>query len=118
MDENSMAHPFVQAHDDESTAFEHFARSHPDSTILLIDTYDTEAAARKVVTLANKLKADHIDIKGVRLNSGDLAAHATNVRQILDNCGLHGTTIFASGNLDEYKLQTLLAAHAPSLDCA
>jgi nicotinate phosphoribosyltransferase len=109
----TMAHSFIQAHGDESEAFEHFARSHPDNTILLIDTYDTEAAAHKTVALANKLKADHIGIQGVRLDSGDLAAHARNVRQILDDGGLHGATIFASGNLDEYKLQALLAANAP-----
>lgn len=109
----TMAHSFIQAHSDESEAFEHFARSHPDNTILLIDTYDTEIAAHKAVALANKLKADHINIQGVRLDSGDLAAHAKNVRQILDDGGLHGATIFASGNLDEYKLQALLAANAP-----
>ncbi|MDR4652800.1 MAG: nicotinate phosphoribosyltransferase [Nitrosomonas sp.] len=109
----TMAHAFIQAHDDESQAFEHFARSHPDNTTLLIDTYDTEAAAHKVVTLAKKLETDHIIIKGVRLDSGDLAQHARNVRRILDDGGLHGVTIFASGNLDEYKLQTLLTAHAP-----
>src|SRR5690606_1568650 len=109
----TMAHAFIQAHDDESQAFEHFARSHPNNTTLLIDTYDTEAAAHKVVALANKLKTDNIIIKGVRLDSGDLAQHARNVRRILDDGGLHGVTIFASGNLDEYKLQTLLTAHAP-----
>ncbi len=109
----TMAHSFIQAHGDESEAFEHFARSHPDNTTLLIDTYDTEAAAHKVAVLANKLKADHIGIKGVRLDSGDLAQHARNVRHILDGGGLNNTTIFASGNLDEYKLHTLLSAHAP-----
>ncbi|MCP5246636.1 MAG: nicotinate phosphoribosyltransferase [Burkholderiales bacterium] len=109
----TMAHSFIQAHDDESQAFEHFARSHPDNTTLLIDTYDTEAAAHKIVTLAKKLETDHILIKGVRLDSGDLAQHARNVRRILDDGGLHGVTIFASGNLDEYKLQTLLAVSAP-----
>ena len=109
----TMAHSFIQAHSDESAAFEHFARSHPDNTILLIDTYDTEAAADKVVTLAKKLKADKINIQGIRLDSGDLAQHARNVRQILNEGGLQDTTIFASGNLDEYKLHALLSTHAP-----
>ncbi|SDH73209.1 nicotinate phosphoribosyltransferase [Nitrosomonas sp. Nm132] len=109
----TMAHSYIQAHADETTAFEHFARSNPDNVVLLIDTYDTEAAAGKVVTLAPKLHAAHIDIKGVRLDSGDLAAHARNVRQILDQGGLQSTTIFASGNLDEYRLQTLLSVKAP-----
>lgn len=109
----TMAHSFIQAHSDESAAFEHFARSHPDNTILLIDTYDTEAAAGKAVALARKLKADKINIRGVRLDSGDLAEHAKNVRQILNVGGLSKTTIFVSGNLDEYKLHALLATGAP-----
>ncbi|MBS0298859.1 MAG: nicotinate phosphoribosyltransferase [Proteobacteria bacterium] len=109
----TMAHSYIQVHQDESAAFEHFSRCHPDNTVLLIDTYDTEAAARKVVNLAPKLAADNITIKGVRLDSGDLAAHAHNVRRILDAGGLRDTPIFASGNLDEYKLHTLLSAQAP-----
>lgn len=109
----TMAHSYIQAHTDEMTAFEHFARSNPDNVVLLIDTYDTEAAASKVVALAHKLRADRIAIKGVRLDSGDLAAHARNVRQILDQGGLQSITIFASGNLDEYRLQTLLSSQAP-----
>ncbi|PSJ16130.1 nicotinate phosphoribosyltransferase [Nitrosomonas supralitoralis] len=109
----TMAHSFIQAHSYESTAFEHFARSHPDNTILLIDTYDTEAAAVKVVILADKLKADKIRIKGVRLDSGDLAEFAINVRQILNKGGLEKAIIFASGNLDEYRLHDLLSSNVP-----
>lgn len=109
----TMAHSFIQAHSDESDAFEHFARSHPDNAILLIDTYDTEAAANKVVTLARKLKAEKINIRGVRLDSGDLAEHAKNVRKILNAGGLTNATIFASGNLDELKLHALLSIAAP-----
>lgn len=109
----TMAHSFIQAHADETTAFEHFARSHPANVILLIDTYDTEAAAGKVVSLAKKLQHEGIHIKGVRLDSGDLAAHARNVRRILDEGGLQQVTIFASGNLDEYRLHDLLSSGAP-----
>jgi nicotinate phosphoribosyltransferase len=109
----TMAHSFVQAHDDEMTAFEHFARSLPDNVILLIDTYDTEAAAQKVVRLAPKLARDGIKIKGVRLDSGDLADHAFKVRQILDDGGLGDATIFASGSVDEYVLARLQERNAP-----
>lgn len=109
----TMAHSYIQAHTDEVLAFEHFARSNPENVVLLIDTYDTEKAASKVVTLAPKLLEDHINIKGVRLDSGDLAEHARNVRQILDQGGLQNTTIFASGNLDEDRLQTMLSTKAP-----
>jgi nicotinate phosphoribosyltransferase len=109
----TMAHSFVQAHDDETTAFEHFARSLPENVILLIDTYDTEAAAEKVVRLAPKLMKDGIKIKGVRLDSGDLADHAFKVRRILDGGGLQDTTIFASGSVDEYVLERLMKQNAP-----
>jgi nicotinate phosphoribosyltransferase len=109
----TMAHSFVQAHDDETEAFEHFARSLPENVILLIDTYDTEAAAEKVVRLAPKLARDGIKIKGVRLDSGDLAAHAFKVRRILDDGGLKEATIFASGSVDEYVLARLRERNAP-----
>jgi len=131
----TMAHSFVQAHESEDAAFEAFARSQPNNAILLIDTYDTEAAAYKIAELAPRLRRDGIDIKAVRLDSGDLAQHARRVRAILDGAGLHDIRIFASGNLDEHSLHELLAervpvdafgvgtrlttsADAPYLDCA
>jgi nicotinate phosphoribosyltransferase len=109
----TMAHSFVQAHDDEAAAFNHFAHSLPENVILLIDTYDTEAAAQKVVRLAPKLMRDGIKIKGVRLDSGDLADHAFKVRRILDDGGLQNTTIFASGSVDEYVVERLMQQNAP-----
>ena len=131
----TMAHSFVQAHKDETIAFEHFALAQPKNAVLLIDTYDTEAAAHKVVALAPSLRQQGIMVKGVRLDSGDLADHARKVRRILDEGGLPQAQILASGNLDEYRLQRLIAggapidsfavgtamttsADAPSLDCA
>lgn len=109
----TMAHSYVQAHRDEAQAFEQFARSQPDNAVLLLDTYDTERAAQTVVEVARRLAPDGIAIKGVRLDSGDLAAHARRVRAILDRGGLTGVTIFASGNLDEFGLSDLLARRAP-----
>ncbi|MFZ5594618.1 MAG: nicotinate phosphoribosyltransferase [Pseudomonadota bacterium] len=109
----TMAHSFVQAHDDETTAFEHFSLAQPDNVTLLIDTYDTEAAAEKIVSLAPRLKQRGIDIRAVRLDSGDLADHARKVRRILDDGGLRPVHIFASGNLDEYALHTLKQRNAP-----
>lgn len=131
----TMAHSFVQAHKDESAAFEHFAQAQPDNVVLLIDTYDTEAGAQRVVELAPQLKKRNIRIKGVRLDSGDLADHARKVRLILDGGGLKDSGILASGNLDEYRLKDLIrsgapidsfavgtamttSSDAPSLDCA
>jgi nicotinate phosphoribosyltransferase len=109
----TMAHSFVQAHHSESEAFEHFAAANPGNVVLLIDTYDTEAGAHKVVDLAPKLQAQGIKIKGVRLDSGDLNDHAHKVRDILDCGGLRDATIFASGNIDEYVLERLAAQGAP-----
>jgi len=68
----TMAHSYVQAHADETQAFENFALAQPKNVMLLIDTYDTENAARKVVALAPSLAARGIAIKGVRIDSGDL----------------------------------------------
>jgi nicotinate phosphoribosyltransferase len=109
----TMAHSFIEAFDDESAAFESFARSRPDNVVLLLDTYDSEAAARKVVELAPKLKAAGIAIRGVRLDSGDLIALSKSVRAILDAGGLKETTIFASGGLDEDSLVGFARAKAP-----
>jgi nicotinate phosphoribosyltransferase len=109
----TMAHSFVQAHDDESEAFLRFAQTYPMGTTLLIDTYDTEAAARKIVALAARLSEFGARIKAVRLDSGDLLALAKRVRRILDEGGLRHTAIFASGNLDEYRIRDLVAAQAP-----
>jgi nicotinate phosphoribosyltransferase len=109
----TMAHSFIEAFDDEAAAFEAFARARPDNVVLLLDTYDTEAAARKVVALAPRLKAAGIAIRGVRLDSGDLVALSKSVRRILDAGGLHDTTIFASGGLDETSLSAIVAARAP-----
>jgi nicotinate phosphoribosyltransferase len=131
----TMAHSFIEAFDDEAAAFEAFARSRPENLILLIDTYDTEAGARKVARLATRLKAEGIKIGGVRIDSGDLIALSKSVRRILDEGGHSEITIFASGGIDE---DTLAAARssdtpidgfgigtslttssdAPALDCA
>jgi len=109
----TMAHSFIQAFDDEAEAFEKFARSRPENLTLLIDTYDTEAAARKVVALAPRLRTAGIAIRAVRLDSGDLTALSKSVRRILDAGGLADVAIFASGGLDEDSIAAMLEAGAP-----
>lgn len=110
----TMAHSFIQVHDHETDAFAAFAHAFPDNTTLLIDTYDTEAAAHQVVRLARALrKSDGIGIKAVRIDSGDLDLLARRVRKILDAGGCSEIGIFASNNLDEYAVQALVAAGAP-----
>ena len=109
----TMAHSFIEAHDDEMVAFEHLARARPEGLVLLIDTYDTEGSARRLIGLARRLAEDGIRVKAVRLDSGDLAMHARRVRRILDDGGLEDVTIFASGGLDEHRIAALMADGAP-----
>lgn len=109
----TMAHSFIQAHDEETAAFLRFAHAQPNNVVLLLDTYDTEAAAKKVVSIAPQLKQEGIPIRGVRLDSGDLADHAKKVRRILDEGELPEVKIWASGNLDEQVVRDLLASGAP-----
>jgi nicotinate phosphoribosyltransferase len=109
----TMAHSFVQAHENEIESFEHFADANSGEIVLLIDTYDTEAAAHKVTRLAADLTQRGIKIKGVRIDSGDLPSEAAHVRAILDHAQLQDVTIFASGDLDEYALRDLIERNTP-----
>lgn len=109
----TMAHSYVLAHDDERSAFEAFARAFPDDAVLLIDTYDTIEGARVVAELVPRLRADGIEVAGVRLDSGDMATLSHGVRSILDDAGLESVRIIASGGLDETKIAALLSSGAP-----
>jgi len=109
----TMAHSFVEAGESEAEAFRRFARANRQGLVLLLDTYDTAAAARTVVRLAPEWEAEGIAIQSVRLDSGDLATEAGRVRRILDAGGLREVTIVASGNLDEGELRHLSAVGAP-----
>ncbi|MFO0996956.1 MAG: nicotinate phosphoribosyltransferase [Alphaproteobacteria bacterium] len=109
----TMAHSFVQAHEGEVEAFRNFAEARPKNLMLLIDTYDSERAAKTVVGLAPELSARGIAIRGVRLDSGDLADEARRVRRVLDEGGLRHVEIFASGGIDEDVMADLAAKGAP-----
>jgi nicotinate phosphoribosyltransferase len=109
----TMAHSYIQAHDDEAAAFESFAMAQPGNVTILIDTYETEVGAEKLVRLAPKLKQRGIHVRAVRIDSGDLGEHARKVRAILDQGGLTDVRIFTSGGLDEYALRDLIARGAP-----
>jgi nicotinate phosphoribosyltransferase len=107
----TLAHSYIQAHEEEYEAFRAFARLYPD-TVLLVDTYDTLAGVRKVVELAAEM-GPAFRVSAVRLDSGDLGGLALEARRILDAAGLHRVGIFASGGLDEDQIDRLLAAGAP-----
>ena len=98
-----MAHSWVMGFADEIDAFRQYMRIFGERTTLLIDTYDTVAAARRIVASGLKPAA-------VRLDSGDLLALSREVRQIFDSGGLSATRILVSGDLDEYRIAELVAA--------
>jgi nicotinate phosphoribosyltransferase len=100
------AHSWTQVFPTERQAFEALLETFPDTAILLIDTYDSLAGAETAASLGRK-------IRGVRLDSGDLSEKSRQVRQILDRHGLQDTIIFASGDLNEYKIDELVAQGAP-----
>ena len=100
----TMAHSYISSFGDEIEAFRAFARSFPQKTILLIDTYDTLAGARKAAVVGNEMAAKGHKLKGVRLDSGDMITLSRQVREILDEAGLEDAGIFASSSFDEYKI--------------
>ncbi len=109
----TMAHSFVSSFEREIDAFRTFAASFPENSILLIDTYDTLDGARNAVQIAREMTAKGQRLRGVRIDSGDLAALAHSVRRIFDEAGLHEVKIIGSGGLDEYDLDDLTKANAP-----
>jgi nicotinate phosphoribosyltransferase len=111
----TMAHSFIQAHDDERQAFEHFVAARGRRTALLIDTYDTLRGARRAADLARALEAANAPgrVQAVRIDSGDLSRQAHEVRQLLDARGCADVEIVLSGSLDEYEIASLLQKATP-----
>jgi nicotinate phosphoribosyltransferase len=101
----TMAHSWVMAFPDELSAFRQYAEVFG-NTVILLDTYNTEAAARTIA-------ASGLTPRAVRLDSGDVIPMSSRVRAILDAAGLRDTTIFVSGDLDEWRIADVLAAGAP-----
>jgi nicotinate phosphoribosyltransferase len=104
----TMAHSFVMSYQKEIEAFRAFAKTFPNKSTLLIDTYDDIAGAEKAAVVAKELEAQGFKLGGVRLDSGNLAETSKKVRKILDDNGLGYVKIFASGDLDEFKIAELL----------
>ena len=100
------AHSWTQIFPNERRSFEALAETFPDSAILLIDTYDSLAGAEIAATIGRA-------VSGVRLDSGELLEKSRRVREILDRRGLQETKIVASGDLNEHKIERLVADGAP-----
>ncbi|MCI0880234.1 MAG: nicotinate phosphoribosyltransferase, partial [Chloroflexi bacterium] len=100
----TMAHSFISSFTSEAEAFQAYADTFPDRTILLLDTYDTLEGARNAVKIAKNLEHDGHRLVAVRLDSGDFESLSRQVREILDDAGLDYVQILASGGLDEFEL--------------
>ena len=109
----TMAHSFVQCFHDEVDAFRAYAESFPDTSTFLVDTYDTVEGVRKAIVVAEDMRRRGHALTAIRLDSGDLLALSVKARALLDEAGLEGVQVFASGGLDEFELDVLLRAGAP-----
>ncbi|WP_314174735.1 nicotinate phosphoribosyltransferase [Streptomyces winkii] len=108
----TMAHSYVEAFRSEEDAFRAFTRAHPDRPVtLLVDTYDTDTGVRTAARVFKSLGASAGS--AIRLDSGDLGDQAVRARRILDEAGLTGVLIVASGGLDEYAVDRLVQEGAP-----
>ena len=109
----TIPHAIVQAFPDELTAFRTVAESLPSFTLLL-DTYDVPTGTDHAIQVAKEAATSHgHTLTAVRLDSGDLAADSRMVRDKLDAAGLEAVKVLVSGDMDEYKIEQLLAAGAP-----
>lgn len=107
----TMAHSYIQSHEDEAAAFRAFAQQFPNTT-LLVDTYDTCTGVQKIIELSQQLGPE-FSISAIRLDSGNIEELSRRVRQMLNEGGLGQVRLFASNELDEYQIAELVARGAP-----
>lgn len=104
----TMAHSFIQSYDDELEAFRHFAENRPHDCVLLVDTYDTlKSGLPNAIKVGKEMESSGEKLKGIRLDSGDLAYLSRKARKMLDDAGLDYVKIAASNQLDEYLIKSL-----------
>ncbi len=108
----TMAHSFIEAHDSEEQAFRNFAEIYGERSILLVDTYDSREGIRTAARVARDFAGRGIRIRGIRLDSGDLLGLSRFAREHFGKEGLGFLKVFASGDLDEFRIADLLAAGA------
>ncbi len=108
----TMAHSFITAFEDETEAFRAYARSFPDTSTFLVDTYDTLEGTRNAARVALEMREHGHELRAIRLDSGDMLDLSLKAREILDKAGLSNVQIFASGGLDEFEVERLLSAGA------
>ena len=109
----TMAHSYISTFDDETDAFSSYAKSFPDSSTFLVDTYDTLDGVRNAIDVARDMTARGGSLRAIRLDSGDMLTLSGQARKMLDNAGLHDVRIIASSGLDEYSISDLVHSGAP-----
>ena len=109
----TMPHKFVQERDSELGAFREYAESFPNDAVFLIDTYDTLKGAYNACIIGKELKEKGYDLKGVRIDGGDMLKLSKEVRKILDDNGFPDAKIVASSDLDEYQVDYFVKNNAP-----
>lgn len=101
------SHSWVMSFDSELDAFRAFAKTYPDTCLLLVDTYDSVQGIKNAITVFNELKAAGHKPVGIRLDSGDLAYLSKLARKMLDEAGFPEAVVMASGDIDEFLLESL-----------
>jgi nicotinate phosphoribosyltransferase len=110
----TMAHSWIQSFDDELTAFRAYSEFYPKSAHLLVDTYDTlGSGVPNAIIVARELREKGYELKGIRLDSGDLAYFSKQARKMLDDAGFKNVKIAASNQLDERVIASLRTQNAP-----
>ncbi len=113
----TQAHSWIQSFDSELAAFEAYANAHPNNSILLVDTYDTlKSGIPNAIKIAQQLELKGLTLKGIRLDSGDLAYLSKKARKMLDNAGLQYVKIVASNQLNEYVIKSLIKDQNAPID--
>lgn len=111
----TMAHSWVMYHDSEYEAFKAYAEVYPESSVFLVDTYDVlnSGIPNAIKVAKDVLEPKGHRLKGIRLDSGDLAYLAKHARNMLDNAGMEDCKIMASNSLDEYTITSILSQGGP-----
>ena len=110
----TMAHSFVQSFPTEYEAFLAYAKTYPDNCTVLLDTYNTlKSGLVNAIRVAKEyLEPNGYRLKGVRIDSGDMAYLSKQIRKALDKAGMEDCNIVVSNSLDEYLIQSLIAQGA------
>lgn len=107
----TMAHSYIMFYKDEFTAFKKYAQTYPDATTLLVDTYDVlKSGIPNAIRVAKEvLEPMGKRLKGIRIDSGDLAYLTKKARKMLDKAGLEDCKIVISNSLDEFTITSILS---------